>query len=77
MSVKPRSDEVVDALDLAYVELAVEAVVGARLAAGLDEAFLFVFPDAFLGEVDASGNLVDQVERHVLAPCNKFRPGEE
>jgi hypothetical protein len=58
----PVMDQAVDLVDLGHIKIGIEAVVGVLLPQGLDEPFLFIFPDAFLRKVHHPGDLIDQKE---------------
>jgi len=59
-------NEKIYALDLKYIKIAIKPVVGFGRPFGFDEAFLFIFPDTFLGETDLTGDFIDKI--HHLFP---------
>ena len=58
----PVVNQRVDPLDLGDLEFGIKAVIGAVFPNRFEKSLFLVFPDTFLGKIDQSGDIVDEVQ---------------
>ena len=58
----PFMDEVIDLLYLGDIKGGIKAVIGISFPDGLDEPLFLIFPDALLGEIHQTRDIVDEIK---------------